>query len=461
MARTVVVVGGGIAGLAVSYELLERSNAVPGGLEVFCLEGSDRPGGNIRTKRSDGFACEWGPNGFLDNSPPTLDLVRRAGFEDRVLVSNQAAAKRFLFRDGRLRALPTGPLSFMGSDILTWPGKLSVFGEPFRRAKRDGEDESVFDFAARRIGTEAARVLVDAMVTGIYAGDSARLSLEATFPKMHAMERDHGGLVRAMLAKRRSKGDGSGGGPAGPGGRLTSFRDGFEEMPSALARAIGPSFRVRARATAVHDMGVRGFRVQLAEGAPIDVESVVLACPSWHAAELLRSTDDALAAELAEIPSASLAVVHLGFDLSDLPSPADGFGFLIPRGEGIRTLGTLWASSIFEGRAPAGTALLTSMIGGARDPEAVELSDVDLLAAIRADLRTTMGIEREPRFVRIFRHPRGIPQYTIGHVARLARIDARLRAHPGLYVCGNSYRGISVNACVAEAPATAERVLTK
>jgi oxygen-dependent protoporphyrinogen oxidase len=460
MARTVAVVGGGIAGLSVAYELRERASRVPGGLEVTCLEISDRPGGNIRTDHADGFTCEWGPNGFLDNSPPTLDLVKRAGFEDRLLVSNQSSAIRFIYRDGKLRKLPGGALSFVTSDVLTWPGKISVFGEPFRRAKRDDEDESVFSFASRRIGTEAAKILVDAMVTGIYAGDSSKLSLEATFPKMHRMERDHGGLVKAMFAKRR-EGKGSGGGPAGPGGRLTSFRDGLEELPAALAKAIGPSLRRGIGARAVADMGVRGFRVHATEGAPIDADAVVLACPSWHAAEMLEGTDDRLAAALAEIPSASLAVVHLGYAVEDLPAPPDGFGFLIPRGEGVRTLGTLWSSCIFDHRAPAGHVLLTSMIGGARDPDAVGLSDKELLTAVRNDLRATMGIEKEPRFVRIFRHPRGIPQYTIGHPRRMRAIEARLAAHPGLHVSGNSYRGISVNACIAEAAGIAEAVLAR
>lgn len=458
MARTVVVVGGGIAGLAVTYELRELAGTVPGGLEVVCLESADRPGGNIRTDHVDGFTCEWGPNGFLDNSAPTLELVRRAGLSERLLVSNQASATRFIFRDGKLRKLPLGPASFLTSDVLTWAGRMSVFGEPFRKAKRDDEDESVFAFASRRIGKEAARVLVDAMVTGIYAGDSSKLSLEATFPKMYRMERDHGGLVKAMIAKRGSP-KGTGGGPAGPGGRLTSFRDGLEEFPAAMAKHIGDSLRAGIGARVVADMGVRGFRVQATEGAPVDADAVVLACPSWHAAEMVKETDDVLARALADIPCASLAVVHLGYALEDLPSVPDGFGFLIPRGEGVRTLGTLWSSCIFDHRAPAGHVLLTSMIGGARDPEAVGLSDTVLLSAVRADLQATMGIETDPRFVRIFRHPRGIPQYTIGHPRRMAIIEGRLAAHPGLHVCGNSYRGISVNACVAEAPLIAESVI--
>lgn len=455
--KTIVVVGGGIAGLAVSFELLDRASGVPGGLEVICLESSERPGGNIRTDREDGFTCEWGPNGFLDNVATTPELVRRLGIQERLLPSDRSAERRFILRGGKLRQLPKGALSFLGSDALSVPGRLRVLTEPFREGKRDDVEESVFGFATRRIGAEAAEVLVGAMVTGIYAGDARQLSLQATFPKMAAMERDHGTLTKAMLAKR--KGGGPGGGPAGPGGRLTSFRSGLQELPDALARRLGAALRLRARAVSVADMGVRGFRVLLGEGAPIDADAVVLACPSWHASDCLSAMDNELSKALGGIPSASLAVVHLGFRTSNLGARLDGFGYLIPRSEGVRTLGTLWSSSIFPGRAPEGHALLTSMIGGALDDRAAHEDDATLLAAVRADLRTAMGIDAEPIFVRVFRHPRGIPQYVVGHMERLRWIDQRLAAHRGLLVCGNSYRGISVNACVQEAAMIAEAAL--
>src|SRR5512139_2665855 len=179
MKPTIVVIGGGPAGMSVAFELLERAKSVPGGLEVVCLESSDRPGGNVRTERENGFTLEWGPNGFLDNSPPTLDLVRRLGMEDRILPSDQSSAKRFIFRAGRLRQLPSGAASFLTSDVLTWGGKFRVFLEPFQKAKRDATEESVYSFAARRIGEESARVMVGAMVAGIYAGDAKNTSLQA------------------------------------------------------------------------------------------------------------------------------------------------------------------------------------------------------------------------------------------------------------------------------------------
>lgn len=460
MPKTVVVVGAGVAGMTTALEIRDRAGRVPGGLEIAVLEASDRPGGNIRTDREDGFVCEWGPNGYLDNVPTTPALVRRLGIEDRLFPSDESAAKRFLFRGGRLRQLPGSAGAFLRSDVLGWAAKLRVLGEPFGRRTRDEGDESVFDFASRRIGREAARVLVDAMVSGVYAGDARRLSLEATFPKMWSMEREHGSLTRAMLARRKEGPSTGGGGPAGPGGRLTSFRNGLQELTDALAAALGPTLRLRTPVRRVVSRGERGFRAILGEGAPLDVEAVVLACPAWFARDVTTDLDDELSRTLGEIPSASLAVVHLGYEASVLPAPLDGFGFLVPRGEGPRILGCLWSSSIFPGRAAAGKALLTSMIGGAHDPSALDLDDAALVAAVRADLERTMSIGVAPRFVRVFRHPRGIPQYTIGHPKRLETIAARLSRFPGLAVCGNSYRGISVNACVAEAPEVAEAVVT-
>lgn len=460
MASRIVIVGGGISGLAVSYEILERMGRAPPGTELLCLEALDRPGGNIRTERAEGFIAEWGPNGFLDNVPATLELVRRLGMQDRVFQADLSASNRFIYRAGRLRKLPGGPLSFLFSDVLTWRGKLRVLREPFGPPPGEG-DESVFDFAARRIGAEAARVLVDAMVTGVYAGDSKKLSLKATFPKMWRMEREHGSLTRAMLRKRREareKGT-KAGGPAGPGGRLTSFRDGLDDITGRLAGVLGPALRLNSRVLGLSRTSDGRFGVRLSDGEAIEASAVVLACPSWFASEVAASLDPAMGKTLAEIPSAAILVVHLGFRETEIGGPPDGFGYLVPRGEGLRILGTIWASSVFPGRAPEGKVLLTTMMGGAHDPDAIRLSDEEAVSAVRGEIEKTMGNRAAPVFRRIFRHPKGIPQYMIGHPARLEALESRLLSLPGLFVSGNSYKGISVNSCVEEAPRIAESVL--
>ncbi|MHC5011287.1 MAG: protoporphyrinogen oxidase [Planctomycetota bacterium] len=458
MQNTVIVIGGGVAGLATAFELQER------GLSPLVVEASDRLGGNIRTAVEDGFTLEWGPNGFLDNVPETLDLVRRLGAQDRLQVSSDAARKRFLWRKGKLRALPEGPSSFLRSPLLSLRGRLRVLREPFAAGPPDDtEDESVHAFATRRIGREAADVLVDAMVSGVFAGDARRLSLRSTFPKMYAMEREHGSLFAAMKAKgkarraARKRGEAvAAAGPAGPGGRLTSFRDGFEELIRLLAQALAPG-TIRTDAPVAHlEQEDDAWRVVLADGERFETSQVVLAAPAWHAAGVVRSLDPDLARELDGLHGAGLAVVAAAWRDEDLPGPLDGFGFLVPRTEGLRSLGTLWDSSVFPGRAPPGWALLRTMVGGAHDPEGASLPDEGLLATVRDDLRTTMGIEAAPRRTWIFRHGRGIPQYERGHGARLDRIEALCRGRPGLHLTGNSYRGVSVNLCVVDAKRVAQ-----
>jgi len=461
LAPTVAVIGGGIAGLTIGFELMERARRVEAGLDVRCFEATGRAGGNIRTTREEEFLFEWGATGFLDNAPATLTLVRRLGLEGRSQKAKPAAARRFIFRRGKLREVPLGPAAFITSGVLSPWGKLRLLGEPLIPARRLAATESIFEFARRRIGAPAASVLVDAMVSGVFGGDARQLELETTFPQMRRMESEHGGLFRAMLAKRKqAKASGeTAGGPAGPGGTLTSFRDGLQELIDALAGALGPRLALDTPVVRLSDLGQRGFRLHLREGAPLDVDAVVLACPAWHASRLLESMDREMAGTLDAIPSAAISVVHVGYRRDAIGSQPEGFGFLVPRGQGPRILGALWPSCMFDGRSPKGSTLMTVMVGGAHDPEAAALDDAHLLRLVREDLRAIMGIRAHPYFVRVVRHPRGIPQYTLGHRDRLRAVEARLEKRPGLWIAGNSLRGVAINACVEEAGGVAESAL--
>jgi oxygen-dependent protoporphyrinogen oxidase len=277
---------------------------------------------------------------------------------------------------------------------------------------------------------------------------------------MWEMEREHGSLFRALLAtrKRRTKGDAIG----APAGRLTSFTRGMTELVERLTRSLGPIVRTSSPVVELRPPGTSGgYRIATPD-RQFEADAVVLAGPAAESATLVRAFGFGLSSALRSIPTAPLAVVCLGYDEAQLAAdrgPLDGFGFLVPRSEKIRTLGALWETSIFEGRGPAGKALMRVMIGGAHDPNILELDDAALLAVVRDDLRKTMGLRIEPEMVRIIRHPRGIPQYTIGHLGRLARIDAELAPYPGLFVAGNSYRGVAVNACIAEAGSIADRAI--
>jgi oxygen-dependent protoporphyrinogen oxidase len=460
----VVIAGGGIAGLSIAHALRTRDAA----LDVVVLEKSARPGGNIRSEIVDGYTCEWGPDGFLDNTPDTLALASDVGLAGRLCPSSDAARRRFIFRHGVLHEVPVSPAAFLRSGLLSLRGKARIAFEPF--AGRPPEtDESIYDFAARRIGREAASVLIDSMVSGVFAGDARALSLRACFPRMFEMEAEHGGLFKALLARRKQRraGDAMG----APAGRLTSFDGGMETFVRGVAASLGSVVRTsrplldlrKGRdARAFHPGAYRdGFTVST-PGATMDADAVVLAGPASESAALVRPFDSALAAVLDGIPTAPLAVICLGFDAAAVAAdrgPLDGFGFLVPRSEGIRILGALWETSIYPKRAPLGKALLRVMIGGALDPHAVDLDDDALLAIVRTELRRTMRLTVAPEFVRIIRHARGIPQYTNGHLARLQRLGALLKGHPGLFLAGNSYRGVAINACVADAGPVAAGVL--
>lgn len=495
--KRVVVVGGGIAGLATAYELRERAADVQGGLDVRLVEASPRLGGNLRTERDGGYRVEWGPNGFLDNVPATLDLVRRLGLESELCPSDAAAARRFLFRNERLHLLPSGPGSFLTCPVLSLRGRLRVLGEPFA-AEHPGGDETVYEFARRRIGAEAAHVLVGAMVSGVFAGDARQLSLASCFPKMAEMEAEHGGLVKAMLAKQRARGAARRelaklrarggdapemerpGGPVGPAGRLTSFRGGIQTFTDTLAAALGPAVESGRAVESLEGIdgregSTRLWRLNFAGGELLEADEVVLAIPAAQAAPLVAPLDEVLAATLRAIPSAGLAVVALAYDASTFHARAlgpragapNGFGFLVPRdpsGAGPRILGALWDSSVFPGeRAPAGKVLLRVMIGGALDPEAVGLPEAELLAIARADLARTMGLDAAtaPERHWIFRHRVGISQYTVGHAARLAAIATRLAPLSGLHVAGQSYFGVSMNGCCEQAARFAEECVVR
>jgi len=455
------VIGGGVSGLTLAYLVTRRSF-----LNVVVLEREARVGGKLQTDWLDGYCCEWGPQGFLDNVPETLELVRELGLDGELVRAADEAGDRFIVRDGRLRRVPLSPPAFLRSDVLSWRGRLRVLLEPLQRGPR-ASDETVFEFARRRIGAEAAEVLVDAMVTGVFAGDARQLSLPATFPRMREMEATYGSLFRAMLALRRerSRHGAAGaappptGGPAGPGGTLTTFRRGMQQLTDTLAAALAERVRTQRAVTRVRRTGEE-FAVELSQGGTVRARQVAVAVPPAVAAALLGEVLDAAAlAALREIPSVPVAVVITAYS-SPQPfrHPTRGFGFLVPGREHRRILGTIFCSSTFPAQAPPGTTLLRTLVGGARAPHLAHLKDPQLLSLVRRELDLLLGGDPQPDLVHIVRHAEAIPQYTLGHTSRVAAIQRGTAAVPGLYLLGNGYGGVAVNACVAEATRLAQQL---
>lgn len=457
----VAVVGGGLSGLAAARAVLDEGQRRGVGLAVSLLERDPVLGGKIRTTREDGFICEEGPNGFLDNKPATLALVKRLAVEERLLKSSDGARKRYVFTDGQLKALPEDPLSFVRSDLLSIRGKLRLAAELFLPQGEAGVDESVAQFVRRRLGDEALEKLIDPMSAGIYAGDPNVMSLASCFPKVRVLEQQFGGLLKGMLAMQKMAKAAGREGPqsAGPGGVLWSLQDGTAELIEHLAASL-PRGAVRpgVAAEGLEPVGP-GWRVRTTDGGELVADAVVLAAPAYDAARLLRGHDERLGELLYAVPYVPAAVVCVGYAAEQLPRPLDGFGFLIPRAEGRRILGSLWSSSIFANRAPEGKVLLTQIVGGARSPELVGLDDAQLLRVVRDELAWTLGIQAEPCYVKVVRWERAIPQYVVGHGERLAEVQQRVGRLGRLFLGGNAYHGIGINDCTGHAPILAGQVL--
>lgn len=456
MKHRVAIVGGGITGLAAAF-WLEHDHGID---DAVVVEASAAAGGKIRTQLDGGFTLEEGPQGFLDNAPDTLELTSLIGLRDALVQADESAADRFILRDGRLRRVATSPLAFMASDILPLSGRIRLLGEPVARS-HPGGDETVFEFARRRIGKQAAEVLVDAMVTGVFAGDSRELSLAATFPKMAAMEAEHGSLTRALFARMRGarRAGTASGGPAGPGGRLTTFEGGMARLPQRLAANLGERLLLDQTVKNLSQDGT-GFALETS-GSSIAADTVLLCLPASGTAGLVKGLAPDAVAPLSAISTAPIAVVMLGYhDLGAFGRPVRGFGFLVPRGEDVGLLGTLYCHDIFPGQAPRHSLLLRAMVGGAREPDAAALEDDALVSRVRSGLADVFGADPEPDRVWIVRWERGISQYAVGHLDRVSAAE-EATAEAGIELAGSPYRGVSVNDCIKQARAAAQRLASR
>jgi oxygen-dependent protoporphyrinogen oxidase len=456
--RKVIIVGAGVAGLSTAFLIREKTRKIGSNVDIVILEAKSYAGGSTRTDLVDGYTCEWGPNGFLDNEPLTLKLVKMLGMEDRLIHANEASSRRFIYHSGRMREIALNPAKFLKSDIVSLPVKLRMALEYFIPARRNGDDETVYEFGRRRLGAGFAKYLLDPMVSGIFAGNTKELSLKAVFPKMVEMEKEYGGLFKAMFARQkeaRKKGKNQAG-PAGPGGTLHTFKYGMGELTGTLADNLKTDLRLSTPVKSI----VKGngkFKV-ITETDEIEADNLVLACPSYEASRIIKDVDKKVARYLDEIEFAPVDVVCHGFNSENVGRSVDGFGVLVPRSEGIRSLGTLWSDSIFPGQAPDGYRLFRTILGGACDPEIVNLGDDTLSDTAKNDLSRLIDVTNEPHFTKVFRHPRGIAQYTIGHLNRVAATEQMERDLTGLYFTGVSYRGVSVNGCIKDAFRVADNI---
>ena len=446
-----VIVGAGISGLATAYALLQKQPD----LELTILEAADRVGGKVWSdKTAEGYLCESGVNAFLDNKPKTLELSNMLGLSP--VTSFDAARHRFVFSHKHLHELPTSPPAFLTSKLLSVPGRLRVLLETLI-LKGNKADESLMDFAIRRLGHEAFEKLIDPMASGVFAGDAHQLSLQSCFPRIHEVEMQYRSLILGLIKLQiKARQQGQKDKPtAGPGGKLTSFVQGMSALPETIAASLGDRLRL---ATPVQGLSRAGgsYTLHLAHGEKLEAERIILATPAHRQSKILQDLAPDIARQLNAIPYPSLSVCCLGFRRAQIKHDLNGFGFLVPSREKRSILGTLWDASIFPQRAPQDHVLLRTMVGGAQHPELALLPEDKLVDAVRHDLREIMGVNAEPDFVRIYRHAQAIPQYVVGHAQRLQTVNGLLAQHPNLILTGNAFKGVALNDCVANAYALAD-----
>jgi oxygen-dependent protoporphyrinogen oxidase len=464
-----IVVGGGVAGLAAAHRAVELSRERGRPVDLILLEAADRLGGTIQTERRDGFLVECGPDSFLSEKPWALALCRRLGVEDRLVRTDDRFRRTFVVSRGRLHPLPDGfqllaPTRFwplVTSTLFSWPGKLRMAMDLLLPRRRDVGDESLGAFVRRRLGSEALERVAQPLVAGIYTADPDFLSLAATMPRFLEMERTDRSVILALWRQSRTIAASAGGGHVndGTGARwslFVTFTEGMEEFVRVLADRLPPgSVGLKTQVTEVRRDGAGLWQVMTADGALLQADGVILATEAHQAARLLGRLDSDLPRLLTEIPYASSATVTLAYRREAIAHPLDGFGFVVPHVERRPIIACTFSSVKYPGRAPERHVLLRVFMGGALNEAVLEGDDEALAATAHRQLVELLGVHAAPLFTRVARYPRAMPQYHVGHLARVSAIEGRLGNHPGLFLAGGAYRGVGIADCVRSGEAAA------
>jgi protoporphyrinogen/coproporphyrinogen III oxidase len=445
----VAVIGAGISGLACAYRLQQL------GVEVAVFESNSAAGGMIDSVERDGFLFEAGPQSF-QGTPALLELIRELGLEAQ-LQKADPRAPRYVLLHGHLRKLPMSPQALLASTLLNPVSRWKIACEPFKKSRPPTEEESVAAFVRRKFGHEILEYLVAPFVSGVYAGDPEKLSLKAAFPTLDEWERRYGSILRGAMKSRPPKEKRTAAPP------LCSFTHGVATLPRAMAAKLGDVLHYEARAVSVdfanQPVATAACEIRIVQNGqerPFNVNAAVVATPAYAAAHLLETFSPHLAQTLSGIAYAPVAVVACTYYRQQIGDPLEGFGFLVPRGEKVRTLGTVWNSSLFPGRAHEGSVTITSFIGGATDPDIIQLHEENIAAIVSEENARILGITGPPVEVAVWKYPRALPQYNLGHGHIVETIRDAERALPGLFIAGNYLEGPAVGKCVENGFQTAE-----
>jgi len=447
-----LIIGGGISGLACAWRLREL------GIASLLLERSPRYGGVIDTVQHDSFRFDVGPQSFT-NTPGLSALIDELGLAGE-LVRADPRAPRYILKHRRLVPAPLGPPQLLSTSLLSIRTKLRIFSEPFRRTTPPDGDESVAEFIRRKFGADLLTNLAGPFVSGIWAGDPEKLSLISAFASLHRLEQKYGSIIRGVIKQRRAGG--------GERGSLCNFRAGISALTHALASKLGDSARAAAEVTSVRSSSAAktaGFEVSYRVNdsqQTVTVPALIVATPADATGRLLEGIEPSFASLLGKIEYAGVAQVSAGYGVEQISfwnseRGLEGFGFLVPRTEGMRLLGTVWNSSLFPDRAPHGMMSFTSFLGGATDPEMLSRAPEEIAATAHSELGSILGITGKPAAQHISIWQRALPQYNIGHEAILSSVRALATGLPGLFLTGNYFSGPSIGACVEHANSVARQ----
>ncbi len=469
----IIIIGGGIAGLAAAVHLKAGAKAHGKTVEVLLLEKNARIGGKILTEKLDKYLIEGGPDSFLPEKVWSVNLAKFLGLGPEMLPSNDDFKGTFIYSQRQLHSLPEGvmlmvPTSFWPmakSKLISWPGKMRMGAEVFIPKRKLMGDESLASFVTRRLGRECLEKIAEPLVAGIHTSNPDNMSVLATFPRFVQMEQKSGSLIRGMLAAVKSRPHATlSGPPPKPGApKITyfmSFKNGMSTLAQSCADYVGKdSIRLGASVKAIEPKD-KGYRVILESGEALEADSVMIGTASYDAAEMVKGFDGTLAEQMNKIQWSSSGTVSIAFRKSDVKVPLKGFGFIVPRVEGRRVNAATYSSIKWSYRAPDDQVLIRAFVGGGHHEELVhELDDTGMTKMMLEELDTILGVKANPAFSKVYRWFKGMPKYTVGHLDRMTLIDRSLSAHPGLHVIGCSYKGIGIGDCIHEAQVAAERIL--
>lgn len=475
-----LIIGGGITGLAAAYTLQQEASQAGLPTSFTLLERASRVGGKIQTEYIDGFTIDGGPDCFLSRKPWAVKLCHSLGLGEELMGTNDAMRQTFVLNGGKLTPLPDGVMliiptrfmPFVTSNLISLPGKIRMGMELFIPPRRDPSDETVAHFIRRRLGQEALDKIAEPLMSGIHISDPEQQSLLGSFPLFRQMEQQYGSLIKAMLArKRKQPTSASSGGHPGEQHELAMFlslKKGLGHMITAIVDALerGAMGSVRTgqhvvhlERIAQHNGTAPRYRAITEDGKTVDADAVILTTPSYVAADLLKVLHPSLSQALRRIRYVTTATVSLGFRLTDVGKPLNGFGFVVPRKEHRRITGCTWTSSKFHHRAPKDRLLLRCFVGGPGQEALAELPDDELITMVRTELREIMGLQAEPLLQRIFRWDKANPQYDVGHLDRVHAIHTMARQTPGIFLAGSAYEGVGVPDCVRQGQEAARRAI--